>query len=150
MQKPMLYAATGLMVALMLGVVIAATTPQSGGGGAFSEKYVAKLTIRVHRGSWDAWKTEIVNVHYDLTKTRFALDIGKALSFWTGEYQVCAVALRSGFELDRDCQTVKLSPGDTKDVALSLTLGEKPTATVRITVYDEGGEIKDEKEVRIQ
>lgn len=149
MQKPLIYLFSGLVVAMLMGVVIAATSGNAETGKPFSEKYIAKLQIRVRRGSWDAWSVKITDVHYNLDQGIFALDIGKALSFWTGEYKVCAVAYRNGFELDKDCQTVKLSPGDTKDVSLSLNLGEKPTAKVRITIYDEGGEIKDEREVTI-
>lgn len=148
-QRYLPYFAIGLLGVLVVGLVFAGAATSGNSGGFLQPKFVAKLYVRVHRGSWDAWKVEIVKVDYTVEQTMIALDIGNVLSFWTGTYKVCARAYRGTMFSDEDCTEVNLSPGDTKDVALSLNLGDKQVATVKIVVYDEGGEVKDEREVQL-
>jgi len=156
MKGKMAYVLVGMMLMLTVGLVIAltggvegGTLPGSDSGGIFREKYVAKLYVTVHRGTLDAWNVKIQNVDYEIDKTLIALDIGKTLSIFEGTYKVCARAYQNGFFTDQDCAELKLNPGDTKEATLSLNLGYQPTAKVKIVVYDEGGEIKDQREVDI-
>lgn len=154
-QRYLPYFAMGFIGMILIGLVIAVAastnTGNNEGGGFLEPKYIAKFYIRVERGTFQAWKVQIASYDYTIDKAMVALDLGKSfsLSFFEGTYKVCARASRGGTFLDEDCTTIKLNPGDKKDVTLSLNLGNKPTATVKLFVYDEDGGLKDEKEVQL-